>query len=802
MSSPQTTSSPSSSRLGPPPIANPSAGTKSLKRKRPSLHSQQQQQQQRQRQRIVASSSDFEADDHGPASTSAASSTAQLQRPPHQPSSHRPTSRTAAPRSPPSLPSSRTPSPRKATRSTRTPHRPAPRLEMNNGDDRDATLDRGSDGGNKQDINHTMDRRRANRDRSDDDGGGDDDADGDDDDDGEFELDDEAPPSQASARARRTPSRIGAVRSRRARVSVMIADDDDVDEEHDAIECNRRRGSSPRKSNRRPRRTASRKLLSEDDEGTEDDDAQGGDDDDRVAGRAAGISPTAAGSTTAKEEDEVQEEEMDEEAKRAAQAKREEDELVTRWTEEYFEIVEQLPLEIHRSLALLRELESQMTARLASVSHDAIAYRDARLALHQNLLNKTVPADPNGRAQTVPPSHAGSAASEPATVEAQVTTQAKHATKNPPDGGTNGNGSSSAAAPEVGSDEAQKSGPAADVPPASLQGAALPPSSTAPASPTAPEPTLSSESRKSLLHRISQCACEAVRAGEEKVGLAITTYEWIDRQCRRLDADLKKIESSLVLGLRTGTEESRGLREAQGLATDGGTREGSEAEEEAGQEAGEGMGSPAEEGPVDDAEVAAVKSNTVTPRLGGDAVLLAEEAAADGGLTRKRARRSSGAAGAPSIPHGEPAASAVEESVTRTRAGGRRRTVSQASATKLSDRAVSPTAASTQAKPKGRQAALPETTSIVPGHEAMAIDPNEPRYCYCDQPSFDEMVACDNDDCPREWFHYGCVGLTASPKGKWYCRFCAPPNWKGPGTDVPPGARFRPHGYKSKKRKG
>ena len=39
----------------------------------------------------------------------------------------------------------------------------------------------------------------------------------------------------------------------------------------------------------------------------------------------------------------------------------------------------------------------------------------------------------------------------------------------------------------------------------------------------------------------------------------------------------------------------------------------------------------------------------------------------------------------------------------------------------------------------------------------------EPRYCYCNQVSFGEMVACDNDACPREWFHLMCVGLAKPP---------------------------------------
>lgn len=51
-------------------------------------------------------------------------------------------------------------------------------------------------------------------------------------------------------------------------------------------------------------------------------------------------------------------------------------------------------------------------------------------------------------------------------------------------------------------------------------------------------------------------------------------------------------------------------------------------------------------------------------------------------------------------------------------------------------------------------------------------DPNEPRYCLCNDVSYGDMVGCDNEDCPIEWFHYGCVGLTQAPRGKWYCPQC------------------------------
>jgi hypothetical protein len=87
------------------------------------------------------------------------------------------------------------------------------------------------------------------------------------------------------------------------------------------------------------------------------------------------------------------------------------------------------------------------------------------------------------------------------------------------------------------------------------------------------------------------------------------------------------------------------------------------------------------------------------------------------------------------------------------------------------------------------------------------IDPNEPRYCICDDVSYGDMIQCDNDvsisfpstppflassrlhyssswqmqmlilpQCEKEWFHYECVGMTAqdlpSRRTKWYCPDC------------------------------
>jgi len=71
------------------------------------------------------------------------------------------------------------------------------------------------------------------------------------------------------------------------------------------------------------------------------------------------------------------------------------------------------------------------------------------------------------------------------------------------------------------------------------------------------------------------------------------------------------------------------------------------------------------------------------------------------------------------------------------------------------------------------------------------IDPDEPRYCICDDVSFGQMISCDNNvsqsslvlltstdkhKCEKEWFHLECVGMAEkdipSRRAKWYCPDC------------------------------
>lgn len=47
-------------------------------------------------------------------------------------------------------------------------------------------------------------------------------------------------------------------------------------------------------------------------------------------------------------------------------------------------------------------------------------------------------------------------------------------------------------------------------------------------------------------------------------------------------------------------------------------------------------------------------------------------------------------------------------------------------------------------------------------------------YCPCGKPDEDFMIACDEQGCKYEWFHFVCVGLDGEsiPDGDWYCPEC------------------------------
>ncbi|KAL7315812.1 hypothetical protein PS15m_004983 [Mucor circinelloides] len=65
---------------------------------------------------------------------------------------------------------------------------------------------------------------------------------------------------------------------------------------------------------------------------------------------------------------------------------------------------------------------------------------------------------------------------------------------------------------------------------------------------TRPQKKLTTEERKKRLEHIGQLLNETLKKGEEKLALAKSTYDTVDRHCTRLDNDLQKIEDEQLIG--------------------------------------------------------------------------------------------------------------------------------------------------------------------------------------------------------------------------------------------------------------
>ncbi|GAO48361.1 hypothetical protein SAICODRAFT_21218 [Saitoella complicata NRRL Y-17804] len=77
------------------------------------------------------------------------------------------------------------------------------------------------------------------------------------------------------------------------------------------------------------------------------------------------------------------------------------------------------------------------------------------------------------------------------------------------------------------------------------------------------------------------------------------------------------------------------------------------------------------------------------------------------------------------------------------------------------------------ATPASKKKAKAEVAPVADEEEEEEEEDNN-LYCLCEQVADGNMVACDNyKECPREWFHYACVGLERAPRGKWLCPYCS-----------------------------
>ncbi|KAA8898994.1 hypothetical protein TRICI_006418 [Trichomonascus ciferrii] len=72
---------------------------------------------------------------------------------------------------------------------------------------------------------------------------------------------------------------------------------------------------------------------------------------------------------------------------------------------------------------------------------------------------------------------------------------------------------------------------------------------------------------------------------------------------------------------------------------------------------------------------------------------------------------------------------------------------------------------------KRKRGAQGEPVEQEEAEETEAAD-DEPRYCFCNDVFYGEMIGCDDPKCKKEWFHLGCVNLRRAPKGEWICPEC------------------------------
>ncbi|KAJ8940072.1 hypothetical protein NQ314_010906 [Rhamnusium bicolor] len=199
--------------------------------------------------------------------------------------------------------------------------------------------------------------------------------------------------------------------------------------------------------------------------------------------------------------------------------------------------------------------------------------------------------------------------------------------------------------------------------------------------------TLTADQKKEQLDKIQSLFNKAKEYGDDKVQLAIQTYELVDKHIRRLDNDLARFESEIqdkALNSRNQEEPivgKKGRKKIKDGKSEKKKRSGNSSEEDS---AGTIRGS------------------------------------------KKKKQKGSGIGSGSGGNNGNGAKAASGE-------------VAEAVA-----------------------AVLPGLAGIAHPSDVldMPVDPNEPTYCLCHQVSYGEMIGCDNPDCPIEWFHFACVGLT------------------------------------------
>ncbi|KAI0332075.1 hypothetical protein GY45DRAFT_1344866 [Cubamyces sp. BRFM 1775] len=413
-----------------------------------------------------------------------------------------------------------------------------------------------------------------------------------------------------------------------------------------------------------------------------------------------------------------------------AEASAKEREVWDAFREEHYELLEQLPLSLHRAFTLIQELDQQAQDNITHIAPAVLKYVSLRKALARGTeAQKCAPdADVNVETSVDGPSETplpnGKIPHDiPVTPSPAVTTAEPSRRRQIPTSTSN----SLASAVE------------------------------------------SSTSTRELLVHLAQSSEEATRACAEKVYLAQHAYDLVDRYIRDLDRAIKEQEASITLGLRQGThpasiilpevvvpQSNRGrvmtppplipipaLEVLEPFVEPPPPPPELPVEEPEEDEAtGEQPEQDEELEPEPEVEPLLEGAPAVIPEAAAEVPQPAPPKEKKKGKKRKKTTSRKQASRAAAEPEGDGTPVVVEDQTV----------VSQPTLTLR----------------------IPAQSNV---HTPLLVDdmppdPNEPRYCFCNQVSFGDMIGCDSPTCTREWFHIGCVGLVNIPKGNWYCREC------------------------------
>lgn len=290
----------------------------------------------------------------------------------------------------------------------------------------------------------------------------------------------------------------------------------------------------------------------------------------------------------------------------------------------------------------------------------------------------------------------------------------------------------------------------------------------APAAKDDPEAAKKTEEREAMLLEIRGLIRELMPCLEEKMHVAGVAAEAVARHISRIDADYELITSreipqviqygepdhpAIIVDVKPSVAE----RSAQSQRSES-RREAIAAKKAAAAAAAEKTGGGRRGTPSKDAKEGA--------KEGGKKVAAVANGAGGAGAAAAKKNGEKRAAAA---------AVAAEPVASSAAAPKKRKTAAKASpapGNRKSPPSSDDTPAATRSarlvnkSRKGQEAA--ESAKAAEEEE----EDGEPVYCYCEQVSYGEMVACDGPQCSREWFHLPCLGLSSPPKGNWYCDEC------------------------------